>query len=272
METKDILDQFPDSEEFAIDMTEFGNAEAEEQSEEAVEEITPSQEGEDSTEEVEAKAETETVEEDTPAEETIPFHKHPRWQKKQQEIEELRKEIEALKAKPSLEEPTTVKSVPVHLQKVFGNDVEAYEEYLKDTDNRALEKARQIVEESQQAQLQKQQEAERMQAEKERLEKEFIEWANDDLAKLGKEIGEDLGDEKNNVRNKILKIVQEDQIRDANGYPNFRAALKILKATQTDISDKRSIAKKTAPSHSGTPANPVFTPSQLRKSDPINFL
>src|ERR1700761_3527474 len=110
---------------------ESGTAEAPESQPESVvsekkEEPAPSQE--------EPKAETtESKPEDPAQKKEVPFHKHPRWIRREQEIAELKAQLEEAKAAKQMQVQETVVEtpgrVPAQFQKLFGDDVEAYKEW-----------------------------------------------------------------------------------------------------------------------------------------------
>lgn len=62
----------------------------------------------------------------TPVQDNIPFHKHPRWQKTQQELKELREETALLKADRVMGQPITV---PDWWKKQYGDTPESKARY-----------------------------------------------------------------------------------------------------------------------------------------------
>ena len=248
-----------------IDLTELEEETTPESQTETVEpkEDAPSQEGVEAEEAEAPKAE------DTPEEINIPFHKHPRWIQKQDEIQELRTQLEEFKAQ-SLQSPTaTVKrGVPEHLQPVFGDNVEAYEAMEKEMNARAISAM-----ESRQKEVDLRAKAE------EAKNQEFVKWAETELSDIGQAIGKNLNDPKSTVRNQILDICDKYGVVDSQGRPNFQKAHELHKqlypnaVSRETLDEKKKIAAKTdgKTSAQGSDISNVITSSKLRNTNIKSF-
>jgi hypothetical protein len=227
---------------------------------------SPSQEGEEVTEA--EPVEKAPVAEDTPEETNLPFHKHPRWQRMQREKAELQERLEQFEerlAESNTPQPVSEGKVPDHLVSVFGNNYDAYLAYEKDIE----ERTRKQVAAERAEEARKQQEAEQH-------NKRFVEWAETELSDLGHDIGVNLTDKNNSVRNEILSICEEYGVQDANGRPDFRKAWTLHQKLhpREDATEKKEVAAKTSSRSTQASAKEeeVMTPSRLRSISLNDYL
>ena len=237
-------------------------------------EITPGSQPE--TEEVatpspeESKAEPEKAEsEDTAQKKELPFHKHPRWIRMQQELTELRAEKESNEAKV-IEKPEEPASVPREFQSLFGEDVESYKAYQSMQRAEARKVAEEIITERTRA------EEAKKQAE-ETAKQGAVSWAEDQFVELGDETGIDFTDPKSTARNQTLDIVLKYGLFDQEGRPKIREANELRPALYPEKSDglleekKRVIAKTNAKSNAAPKEDTVLTSSKLKKMNISQF-
>lgn len=178
--------------------------------------------------------------EHTPDENNLPFHKHPRWIKTQEELAELRKYRDD--TKPRLETYEQMMSrlgnqnqpkaqIPEWFPK-SGNqqvDEQKYQEYLNYENGVKAQIKQELIEEQTREARQKAAE-----------EKKWADWVNTSLEKL-----EDEGHKFD--RNELQKVALEYLPTDLEGNIDFSKALKImnqLKAQQVAVAEVKSDARK----------------------------
>lgn len=220
-----------------------------------------------------AAQKTEETKSDEPdAKKELPFHKHPRWIRQQQENAELKASIEALKAERA-QAPVQAEQqvhVPEHLKTLFGEDTEAYKQWQTMLDKTAEERARAVFE--------------KMQAEKESQSKaeqtrnaQAVAHAEDKFIELSDELGIDFTSKSSTERNQVLDIVAKYNIYDEKGFPDITRANELrvaLYPPKTDVVDeKKKIASRSASRSTGTQKqSDVMTSSKLRKMSMQQFL
>lgn len=214
----------------------------------------------------EPKAE-ETKPEDSAQKKEVPFHKHPRWIRKQQEAEELKTKLEALEQKlqsqqqPNKEEK---RSIPDAFVKLFGENEEAWNEYqrLREMDKLdARAEVQRILEEEK-----------AREAQEETARTQVIKWAEDRFLELADETGIEFTDRNNAVRNEVLSICEDYSMFDEQGRPNISKAYELyrrLNPPKTEVVEekKRVAAKTNTKSNAGAKESQVFTPSKLREME-----
>lgn len=176
------------------------------------EEAAPSQSGD-------SKDEPKSEEEKSASEEPLPFHKHPRWQKMLEENKELREAQEKLqetleKSATQVNQKEEPHFVPPHLQKVFGDDYDAYQAMQYHTREEAKAIAEAIVKE-------RLTELSSKEKEKQEMEAKLMATYEERLTELGEEIKVPLHDKDNTERNQILDICSKYGVVDKDGYPDF---------------------------------------------------
>lgn len=214
----------------------------------------------------EQKPEAEKAEAEEPAQnKEVPFHKHPRWIRQQQEKEELKAKLEALEQRLSQQEKPTVKEekkqMPESFVKLFGENEEAWNEWqrLREMDKADARAEVQKLFEEQQAEARKVEEK-RSQA---------LKWAEDQFLTLSEETGIEFTETSNTERNQILDICDKYELFTPNGLPNIQAANQLREALYPKKDDaveaKKSIAAKTSTkTNSGAKESDVWTPAKIR--------
>ena len=191
---------------------------------------TPSQEGEEGSKK-------DVDPEENPDEEIIPFHKHPRWKEKQQEIDDLKAKIDSLEQKTSenLQAPQKQEDeLPAEWVALYGDDELSRKAFMADQ-KRTLKLKEEILQE-----FKKAQEEERRKSEEETSKWE--KWVDDELTQL-KESGEKF------EKNKLLKIAFDYKPTDESGNISFPKALEIMRLLEggdTKAQPKKQIQKDIA--------------------------
>lgn len=233
----------------------------------ALEKETPSESPAENTPE---EKEEETPAEETPAEpapeaeeeEQIPFHKHPRWIERENELKEERQAREELEAeiasiKARIDAPATGDSdIPDWFKELYGENQTAWTKYRQHEEARTLEIEKNII---------ARQEAAREQAAKE--EKRWEGWVEEQMDAL-KEEGLTFD------RNELAKIMLDYSPTDENNNLDFRKGYAIYEALkakpEAPKQDAKSEARKmladtTTSTTKGEPAKKDFmTPEDLR--------
>lgn len=210
-----------------------------------------------------------------PAEEKeVPFHKHPRWKRLTAELEELRsfKEEQEKKAKEVSEKPVPapISQVPPQYQKLFGDDVDAYNEWRSVLKEEARHEAEQVIQERYEKERQEEQR-------KKEAEIKAVSWAEDQFQELTDELGVDFTDKSSSERNQILDICEEYGLFTPEGFPNIRAAnnlrSKLFPVVEPEeVEEKKKIVSKTNAKSNVVKTEPdVWTPSSLRKKSMAQF-
>lgn len=244
-----------DEEEIAPD----SQPETVEEKEETEESPAPSQEEQKPEEpEKEPKAEEPAVVKE------VPFHKHPRWQKLQQELAEAREE--AKKAREVAESKQSVKDepkpMPEAFTKLFGSNDEAWKEWQKlglMTRDEVTDYMRQMREED------KAQER----AVKEANER-TIQWAEEQFTALTDETGVDFTE--GTERNRVLDIIDKYGLYTPDGRPNIVKANELREALYPkkaeDLQEKKKVVAKTnAKANAGATESDIITPSKLKEME-----
>lgn len=175
---------------------------------------------------------------DNTPEANMPFHKHPRWVKTQEELARLREFESSAKTKletyeqvmSKFNQPTQSK-IPEWFPK-SGNqaaDDQKYQEYLNYENGVKAQIKQELIEEQTKEATQKAAE-----------EKKWSDWVNDSLEKL-----EDEGNRFD--RNELQKVALEYLPTDMEGNIDFGKALKImnqLKSQQVAVQQVKSDARK----------------------------
>lgn len=212
--------------------------------------------------------------ENTPDEENIPFHKHPRWIAMQKEREDLRKKVDELEQKTKETPTESHKDEEQKMPKwwVIANgdsdqSKEAYADYVRDQETQQERMRLKAIE------------IERSKEQKNKEEaKKWEKIIEDELTKLQ-------DDGKQFDRNELLSIVAEYSPKNAEGnivgpYISFQKAYEILelknatvkKEKEEVVQKKKSVSSLTAPDNSGRDNDASsLTWAQLRKKGWNNF-
>jgi len=188
----------------------------------------PSQEGE-----VEAKDESHN----TPGEESVPFHKHPRWQKLQEENARLKTEFETLTASVNTlttNQATAVKpmeDLPSEWVALYGDDDAARNAYNLQIKQMADMETR-IREGVEKAQISKA-------AQKDEEVAQWNTWVDSELQSLV-----DSGEQFD--KNKLMKVALDMQPTDDQGNISFSKALQIYKLQEKQVQPKATVNKEVA--------------------------
>lgn len=195
----------------------------------------------------------------------LPFHKHPRWIERDNELKELRAKqqeddriIADLRAfKQEIEtkfKGSETADIPAWFKNLFGDNQQAWAEYKAHTD----EEREQIK-----ADLKREAEAEWKQAQEQ--EKYWQGWVGDQLTKL-----EQSG--KKFDRNELVKIMLETRPTDQNGNFDFEAGYRIYELSKANSVDpaksqaRKHIADEVTKSSRGeSKSKDYMTSAELRK-------
>ncbi len=207
----------------------------EEQSEELEEEeLYDDKEKEESDEQPPQEGDNTLDENNEPDE--IPFHKHPRWQKKIEENNELRRkiaELESSRVSPKENVHTPDETLPDWWVEIAGNDdksARAYNELTKNLTQKAI------------------QEMSLSQMKKVEEEQRFVNTITSNLQTIDDTFGTNLLDESNTAeRTDFLNYVEELSPKDENGkitgLPNFQKAFKAWNAEKQIQKEKQEESK-----------------------------
>ncbi len=220
---------------------------------------SPSQEGEESEEESEEKSEEET-EDNTPDEqENVPFHKHPRWKQRQQEMEELKSQneklgdelrqfVEAQKANSNQE------FVPDdEFKYLFGENPDAYKKFRDITEKYAKEVADKQIQSFKQ--------------EQERVQKETQKWEEhleNTLDTLSVDTGIKLT---KSDRNAVYKMAIDIKPTDDEGNISIEKAFDLwtkLREPKSAEGKKKVAAMSTTKDKASAPSKDYMTSDDLR--------
>jgi hypothetical protein len=227
---------------------------------EALEKDTPSESQPEKEPEVAEPVVVETPEEgvNTP-EEQIPFHKHPRWIEREQELEELRAFRESVEPKLSefeqfkaRQEPTN-EEIPAWFSELYGDNEKAWKAYAEHEKDREEQLERRAIERIEQ----RQQEA---QAESQKWEK-FVENGFESLESKGRKFN----------RNELTNFMLENPITDGNNNLDFEKSLNLFEKLNPQQASPSSQARKqladtmTKSSTVEPKRKDYLTPAELRK-------
>jgi len=159
-------------------------------------------------------------ENNTENEENIPFHKHPRWKAKQQEIENLKKtvdellpfreEVERLRQDFSKVSPQETTQIPPWFSALYGENYDAWKIMeLKEKEDR-LKFKQEVVQEIENRQIEEKKEKDR-----------WNQWIDNQLVNLENE-----GKKFN--RNELLKIIDDYRPIDEKGNWDFNKGYELL--------------------------------------------
>ena len=189
-------------------------------------------------------------------EENIPFHKHPRWIERENELKSLReredsynREIQELKAfkEDTVQKLSTISSdktnVPDWFKELYGENEVAWQKYEQREKVREEEIERRVFEK---------QEAQRNEA-SQKVQK-WNSWVDQEVAKLQAETGVDFtslndvlpnGEKANLRRNELIKTILDYRPTDDNGNFDFKKGYQIYDAMKSKETDPaHSIARK----------------------------
>lgn len=186
----------------------------------------------------------------------LPFHKHPRWIKTQEELAELRKfkdeAAQRLLDRTSSQRDEAKTSIPDWFPKTGNqaNDEAQYKQYLSYENGVKAQIKQELLEDQEKEARAKSEE-----------EKKWTDWVNDSIQEL-----EDEGQRFD--KNELQKIALEYLPSDENGNIDFRKALKImqqLKAPQVAQQQQQSdIRKKIADTAGAGNSRPESKPKQFQ--------
>jgi hypothetical protein len=221
-------------------------------------EVTPSESLPEKPTEV-----VEPVEGDVPTEEksedNLPFHKHPRWIERENELNELRereetmsRELAEIKAfKDSVD--IVDNDIPSWFSELYGDNQVAWTKYAQHEQQRTEEIENRILARQQEAQVKEAQEGEH-----------WNKWVDSEINKLQSE-GATFD------RNKLIKVMLDYSPTDANNNLDFKKGYGIYEALEGKPDTVKSEARKqladttTATSTKGEPTKKDYmTPAELR--------
>lgn len=202
--------------------------------------------------------ETPVVTEDKKPDENIPFHKHPRWIKLQEEkkqqadvISKFDKQIAELREQVSQRDKD---KVPEWFTTRFGEDPNLWKAYSTTTQAEKADIKKEIMAEIR---------AEQNQAKEQ--EAHWQNWVAENVQNL-KDEGEKFDE------NALYKVMTDFNPTDAQGNLDFRKGLALLKQLDTKgdadkdkANARKEVAASTTSSVKGEKQAPVLTPKQLRK-------
>ena len=173
------------------------------------------------------------VEESTDA---LPFHKHPRWIERENELRELRErdeetarelaELKTFREETDRKFDTTTESVPDWFKELYGENEVAWKKYNEYEVARATELETRIMERQEATRTKEVQEAQRWDA-----------WVDTQIDRLNVE-GNTFD------RNKLIATMLEYKPTDENNNLDFDAGMKIYKALEGKPDTAKSEARK----------------------------
>lgn len=195
---------------------------------------------------------------DVPAEDNVPFHKHPRWIERENELNELKerdeqmaRELAELKA---LKNSSPADSdIPPWFSELYGDNQVAWSKYAEHEHNRTVEIENRILARQQESQLKEAQEVEH-----------WNKWVDSEITKLQ-------SDGSTFDRNKLIKVMLDYSPTDANNNLDFQKGLAIYEALEGKSDTAKADARKqladtaTSTSTRGEPTKKDYmTPAELR--------
>lgn len=226
----------------------------------ALEKDTPSESPTENEPEEEEAPEV-GAEESTPEEENIPFHKHPRWIEREDELKELRerdaqREEEFAQLRESIERSRDPESndIPEHFVELYGDNPLAYQKWKEYEDQRKEEMKQEVI-----ASIRREEEEAVQENQK------WNDWVGQNLQTLS-----DSG--KQFDKNELVKTMLEFKPTDSEGNLDFEAGYRIYEALhqKEDTSAKSQARKEIADIVSSARAKgesakkDYLTPSDLR--------
>lgn len=231
----------------------------------------PQPETVEKTKEEQAPSQEEQKPVEAPAElENVPFNRHPRWKRMEKDLAQAREDArlarEAAQSKPEVKQENVEQEVPQEFSELFGKNPEAwklYDRMLQARDAKVLAQAEEKFKNFISEQQNEQQKAADAQ-------QKVVDFAENEFIDLSDDAGVDLTDRNNTVRNQILDIIDENELYDAEGKPNIRAAFKLharLYPKAVDpIEEKRKIVSKTnSKTNSSAKESDIMTSSKLKE-------
>jgi len=212
---------------------------------------TPSESAPEKVEEAKA--------EDKEDEDNLPFHKHPRWIARENELSDLRESNEATARE--LEELKTIKEsktnnsksdIPDWFSELYGENETAWQKYSEHEQTRTDEIENRIL-------ARQQEKAQQQVAEDTKWNK----WVDSEIAQLE-------ADGHQFERNKLIKTMLDYSPTDANNNLDFKKGIRIYEALEgkpdSAKSDARKeLADKTTATTKGEPVKKNYmTPAELR--------
>jgi hypothetical protein len=192
---------------------------------------------------------------DVPAEDNLPFHKHPRWIERENELNEL-KEREEEMARELAELRTSRDShvatdIPPWFSELYGDNQTAWEKYSEHEQARTEEIKASILSHQQEEEMRAQKEAEHW--------NKWVDNQIEDLASEGKKFD----------RNKLIKVMLDYSPTDANNNLDFDKGYSIYEALEGKPDTAKSEARKqladtTTVTKGETPKKDFLTPAELR--------
>lgn len=181
-------------------------------------------------------------EKDKPAEgentsdENVPFHKHPRWMEREEELKALREsneatarelaELKTIAEETSKRLPTDT-SIPEWFKELYGENATAWAKYSEHDQKQREEIKREVIEEQQKAAQQTTQEAAK-----------WNKWVDDEIQKLKAE-GHQFD------RNEFIKTMLDFRPTDETGSFDFKKGITIYEALKAKGEDPaKSHARK----------------------------
>lgn len=224
---------------------------------EALETVTPSESQPENEPEEDEPVEGQDA---PPAEEaaTVPFHEHPRWKAREEELQSLREQAEEnarIIAELAAAKPSSETEVPEWFQELYGDNPIAYAKYSEVEQARKEEIKREIIES---------QEKERIQAIEE--EQRWAKFVQDGFASLE-------GEGKTFDRNELGKFMLENPITDIEGNFDFARSLSLFERINPPATSdpahsnaRKQLADQTTRSRASgdKPARDYMTPADLR--------
>lgn len=164
--------------------------------------------------------------------ENVPFHKHPRWIERENELSELResnettsRELEELKAMKETQSKGD-SEIPAWFSELYGENEKAWQKYNEHEQQRTEEIETRI--------LTKQQEEAQKQVDE---TNKWNKWVDSEVDRL-KEDGHTFD------RNKLIKVMLDYSPTDANNNLDFEKGIKIYEAMEGEPDTAKSDARK----------------------------
>lgn len=190
-------------------------------------------------------------------EEAVPFHKHPRWIEREQELQAMREREEQMATEleqvRKAQQPSQETQVPDWFVELYGDNATAWQKYSEHERARTEEIEKNIITRQQEEQQREVQEADK-----------WTKWVDSEIDKLESE-GHKFD------RNKFIKTMLDYSPTDENNNLSFEKGIKIYQALEGKPDTAKSDARKqladttTNATTKGEPATKDYmTPSDLR--------
>lgn len=174
----------------------------------------------------EGKEPSQEGEKNTPDAEDVPFHKHPRWQERERELEALRAEIEDLKSAKEETPPSDATGPDEWFREAFGENEMLWQKFNKYTASLKEEIKAEFVRDQEQARQQEQETLQNL------------------TAKFDADIQELKDEGKKFDENELRQIAADYFPTDENGIVSMRKAYGIYDAMRSRQSEEKSSARK----------------------------